>query len=76
VRVAAFDTRTAKEDVKPRWLGFMVSFGVAARPIAEALKACGGDLAAPPEGFFVIDREGPMKPGELERAAQWAKQLV
>lgn len=71
VRVAAFDTRTAAEDIKPRFMGFIVKFGVAAKPIAEALQAHGGQLANAPEGFFVLDREGPMKPGEIERAAQW-----
>ena len=29
----------------------------------------------PPEGFFVNGTEGPMKEGELERAAEWAKQI-
>jgi len=29
----------------------------------------------PPEGFFVNGTEGPMKEGELERAAEWTKQI-
>ncbi len=76
VRTAAFDTRTAPEDVKPHWMSFIVKFGVAAKPIAELLQAAGGAQAADPEGFLVLDREGPMKPGEIERAAEWAKKLL
>jgi hypothetical protein len=31
---------------------------------------------APPEGFIVKGREGPLKDGELERAAGWAKGIL
>ncbi|NBD36056.1 MAG: hypothetical protein GVY30_08645 [Chloroflexi bacterium] len=27
------------------------------------------------EGFYVADKEGPLKEGELERAVNWAKQI-
>jgi hypothetical protein len=50
--------------------------GYAAPRIARALEKKGGNLAAPPEGFFVEDKEGPLKAGELERAAGWAKELA
>jgi hypothetical protein len=30
----------------------------------------------PPEGFFVAGTEGPMKEGELDRAAAWVKQIT
>jgi hypothetical protein len=36
----------------------------------------GGELVFPPEGFLVKKSEGPLKDGELERAAEWAKGLV
>ncbi len=49
--------------------------GYAAPRIVEALKKKGGNLVVPPEGFLVKDREGPLKEGELERAATWAKGL-
>jgi hypothetical protein len=29
----------------------------------------------PPAGLFVIGKEGPLKDGELARAAAWAQQL-
>jgi flavodoxin I len=78
VKVAAFDTRFTESAVeKVRILAFFVNIlGYAAKPIAAALQKKGGDLALPPEGFYVADTEGPLLEGELERAAAWAKQLV
>jgi flavodoxin I len=77
VKVAAFDTRIAMSDVDSRILLTLVKiFGYAAEPIADQLQKKGGDLAIPPEGFFVEDSEGPLKQGELERAAEWAKQII
>jgi len=77
VKVAAFDTRIAVETVNSRALTFMVNlFGYAAKPIANRLQKKGGTLIAPPEGFIVNGKEGPLKEGELERAVQWAKQLT
>ena len=77
VKVAAFDTRFAVEESNSAVLRFMVSlFGYAAKPIADRLEKKGGKLAAPPEGFIVEGTEGPLKEGELERAAEWARQLL
>jgi len=33
-------------------------------------------LSIPEEGFFVEGTEGPLKDGEVERAAGWAKEIV
>lgn len=77
IDVAAFDTRVNTEDVNSRILnGFVKIFGYAAKPIADKLQKKSGNLIIPPEGFFVKDSEGPLKEGELERAAQWAKQVM
>jgi flavodoxin len=77
VKVAAFDTRISVEDVDSAILTFMVKlFGWAAKPIAERLKRKGGALAVPPEGFIVEGTEGPLREGELERAAAWAKRTL
>jgi len=73
INVAAFDTRMPSEDVGKGLRFIMKMGGYAAPRIAEALKKKGGDLIAQPEGFFVKDKEGPLKEGELERAASWAK---
>ena len=77
IDVAAFDTRVNTEDVNSRILnGFVKIFGYAAKPIADKLQKKGGNLVIPPEGFLVKDNEGPLKEGELERAAKWAKQVM
>lgn len=77
VKVAAFDTRIAVSDVNSRILSVLVKlFGYAAEPIAARLQKRGGTLVIPPEGFFVKDTEGPLKDGELKRAAAWAQQLM
>jgi flavodoxin I len=74
-RVAAFDTRLPVEKA-PGILKFLAKlFGFAALQIEKALAKKGGTLAAPAEGFFVEDSEGPLKEGELERAAAWATKL-
>jgi flavodoxin len=75
-KVAAFDTRVDLSKVNNRFLSFMVwLFGYAAEPIAKKLKAKGGKLIAPAEGFFVEDTKGPLTEGELERAKAWAMRL-
>jgi len=68
INVAAFDTRFSTRLVR--------IFGYAAGRIADSLKRNGGTLIVSPEGFFVKGKEGPLKEGELERAASWAKVIV
>lgn len=77
VKVTAFDTRVSAEEAGPALLKFFVKlFGYAADPIAKKLQQKGGTLAAPPEGFYVLGTEGPLKDGELTRAANWARQMI
>lgn len=77
VKVMAFDTRISTAEVNSRFLNVMVKmFGYASKPITNILKKKGGELVCPPEGFIVKDTEGPLKEGELERAAAWAKSAV
>lgn len=66
-KVAAFDTR-----VPAAWVKI---FGFAGGRIARALKAKGGTLVSPAEGFYVTGTRGPLKDGELERAAAWGKRV-
>jgi flavodoxin I len=66
-RAAAFDTRTA---------GWSWIFGYAAPRIARRLESRGAKLVAPPEGFIVLGTRGPLKEGELARAAEWAKRIA
>jgi len=67
INVASFDTR-----LSTRMVGI---FGYAAGKIAESLENKGGNLIASPEGFFVKGKKGPLKEGEFERAASWAKAI-
>jgi len=76
VGVAAFDTRFAKSDHGVGLRVLMRVVGFAAGRIAEALVAKGGKLLAEPEGFIVLAKEGPLREGELERAASWAKEIT
>jgi flavodoxin len=68
IDIATFDTRFST-----RWVKI---FGYAAGKIARSLERLGGTLIVSPEGFFVKGKEGPLKEGELERAAAWAKDIV
>jgi flavodoxin I len=68
INVAAFDTRITTKLVRV--------FGYAAGRIAGNLKRKGGTLIASPEGFFVTGNKGPLKEGELERAAGWAEGIL
>lgn len=76
VKAAAFDTRIDMNKQKS-WLVRLIGkfFRYAAEQIGTALEKNGGKLALPPEGFFVEDTEGPLREGELERAAAWAKSM-
>jgi flavodoxin len=67
VKVAAFDTRM---DI---WIAKL--FGYAAPKIEQSLTNCGGKSAASNIGFIVSGKEGPLKPGELDRAITWAKNI-
>ncbi len=68
INVAAFDTR-----ISAKLVGV---FGYAAGRIARNLKGKGGTLIASPQGFFVKGSRGPLKEGELDRAAGWAKGIA
>ena len=78
VKVAAFDTRiTVAEIERIKILAFFVRlFGYAAEPIAARLEKKGGELVVPPEPFYVGGTEGPLLEDELDRAADWARQIA
>jgi flavodoxin len=73
--VAAFDTRFASDAQGIALRLLMKVIGYAAARISKALVAKGGAAAGQPEGFIVVDKEGPLGDGELERARQWAMTL-
>jgi hypothetical protein len=68
IDVAGFDTRMTNR--------LITMFGCAAPKISKALKKMGGTQVGPPGGFYVSGGKGPLKEGEEERAARWAKELA
>jgi len=77
VKVAGFDTRMDVKEVNNAVLTvFAKAFGYAAEPIGKQLVKKGGTQAIPPEGFIVTGEKGPLRDGELERAAEWAKRIL
>jgi flavodoxin I len=77
VEIAAFDTRVTAEDVHNIVYTPMAKiFGFAAKPMSDKLARKSGHITVPPEGFVVAGEKGPLKEGELERAAAWARQIV
>ena len=68
IKAAAFDSR-----VSARWVKIL---GFAAGKIAGRMKGKGATLVASPEAFFVKGKEGPLKEGELERAAGWVRGIL
>lgn len=75
-KVAAFDTRFAASDQGFGLKLLMRLIDYAAPRIAKVLEAKGGELVAPPEGFIVKGKQGPLRKGEIERSQEWAKKLL
>jgi flavodoxin len=67
ISAAVFDTRYRKHRLLT---------GSAARRLARSLRQAGASLVSPPQSFFVASREGPLEPGELERAAAWGREVL
>ena len=65
--IAVFDTRMTMKIAK--------LFGYAAGKMYDNLKKRGGNFVALPEPFYVTSSKGPLKDGEIERAANWGKEL-
>lgn len=74
--VAAFDTRVPPEEAPAPLRWAMKVAGFAADTIERKLRGKGGLVAGKPGGFFVAGKEGPLKPGEAERASAWAHALA
>jgi hypothetical protein len=66
-KVACFDTRFDRSRILT---------GSAARTMARKLRSRGYELVSEPESFFVVDMQGPLAEGELERATAWGASLV
>jgi|APLak6261698228_1056238.scaffolds.fasta_scaffold01249_6 flavodoxin len=75
VKTAAFDTGIPLDGQKG-FKRFIIRFiGYAAKRLAGILKKNGAIIIAA-ETFFVLDKEGPLKEGEIQRSAKWARELL
>lgn len=64
--VATFDTRIKKPGVP----------GSAAKAAGRRLRHAGLHLVDEPHSFWVKDTDGPLLPGELDRAREWGRHLA
>lgn len=76
IQVAVFDTRFSKRGFDFGLRRLLSVVGYAAGRMAKALQAKGAVLKVSPEGFIVEGKRGPLKSGEVARAATWAKTLL
>ncbi len=76
-QAAAFDTRLDPESINPAPLRWVINVGgYAADRIATSLREKGYTLVEPKGDFMVEGAEGPLKPGELERAEAWGRAVA
>ncbi|NIM95228.1 MAG: hypothetical protein GTO18_16140 [Anaerolineales bacterium] len=68
-------TPVAAYDTSYKMSPFLARF-TAAKKLSRKLRKLGGKRIAPPETFHVEGREGPLYPGEIERAKEWAKWIL
>ena len=68
VLVAAFDT-----SYKMNWF---VNLFTAAKPLNRKLRQLGGKQIVTPKSFFVVEKQGPLYEGEIERAKTWAETIL
>ncbi len=65
IKAAAFDTRVR----------FFIH-GDAAKKMTKLLKEGGANIISAPAPFYVQGTEGPLRGGELEKAADWVRSLA
>ncbi|RJN33141.1 flavodoxin family protein [Nesterenkonia natronophila] len=64
--VAVFDTHVRRPNLP----------GAASNKAAKLLRRRGASLVAKPESFYVDGYEGPVLPGEIDRATKWGVELA
>lgn len=57
-------------------MSWFLSQFTAAKKLGRVLRKMGGIRIKPPETFRVEGREGPLYPGEIERAQDWARMIL
>jgi flavodoxin len=65
IKAASFDTRMK-----------LFFFTDAAKKISKELARAGAMIIAKPQDFYVKKAEGPLRDGEMEKAAVWAADII
>jgi flavodoxin len=68
IPIATFDTSY-------KMSAFLAHF-TASKKLARKLRRLGGVRVVPPETFHVMEREGPLYEGELDRAREWTRLIM
>jgi hypothetical protein len=66
--VAAFDTSY-------KMSAFLARF-TASKRLDRSLRKLGGKRVVPPETFHVVEKQGPLYDGEIDRAKVWAASIL
>jgi flavodoxin len=69
------DTPVAAFDTAYKMSAWLARF-TAARRLLRKLRKLGGKRIVPPETFHVMEREGPLYEGEIDRAREWARLVL
>jgi flavodoxin len=76
IKVACFDTRFSPQRVGLGLKLLMSVIDYASPKMAKNLEKNTAGTVLGFEGFIVTDKEGPLASGELQRAQQWAQDMV
>lgn len=77
VPVAVFDTRLDTNVLTNKLFRMVLNYGgYAGKRLMQMLLEAGAKQIGNPEGFLVLGQEGPLKPGEVDRAEQWAANIA
>jgi flavodoxin len=75
-KVALFDTRIDLGTISSGFTRWMVgSMGYANNKMIKIVLKKKRKIVEPVEFFYVLDNEGPLKDGEIEKARRWAESL-
>jgi len=75
-KIAVFDTRFSTKDHNMALKLIIKTFGFASIKMAKQLESIGFQMINKPKGFIVSGKKGPLKKDEIERASEWAKNIL
>jgi len=76
INICVFDTRIRVEKINNKLSRFIVrKGGYASEKMIKQLEKKKANIIYPANAFYVVDTEGPLEEGELERAENWVKSI-